>query len=181
METSTLRIGTQNLTFLGEWGLNPVDGGHFKPLTVLWSRCAGVGAPKGRRQGRPCPGWGRRVTCLRQPLPNPGHCWEGEVWRLVFFCLFVCFKLEKLCLAGALGLFVTWQTGGRAENCCEQPGQLALHRTVDLSLPKAGLCLVGGLPIWYHSHSGQWDKVAWGGSGTVGALSPIHTKDPTKI
>lgn len=128
------RVGTEPC---GWWAFQAPHG----PIEPL----CGCRGPKGQKAGPSLPRLGKEShlpqTTPAQPRPLLGR---GSLEACVF--LFVCFKLEKLCLAGALGLFVTWQTGGRAENCCEQPGQLALHRTVDLSLPKAGLCLVRGSP-----------------------------------
>lgn len=96
-----------------------------------------------------------------------------------------CFKLEKLCLAWVLGFFVTWQAGGRAQDCFRHlDGWLALA-VLDLSLSKAGMCLGkggrGALPVWCCSHFCQPGKVAWGGEGAVGAQSPKHTQDPSRM
>lgn len=106
---------------------------------------------------------------------------EGEVCRLVavVFCLFV-LNLRNFVSGWVPGFFVTWPAGGRAENCYQHLGTSRSKPSQTRPVPWGWR---GGLPIWCDSGSCQWGKVAWGGSGTVGAPlhTYTHTQDPTKI
>lgn len=111
------------------------------------------------------------------PCPPRTPAGKGKSTGLLFYYYYYfLFELEKVCLARILGLFVTWQAGGRAGDCCDHLDSLLVPAPTDLSLSKAGLCL--DVPSGV-THTGvtQWGKVAGGGSGTVG-VPPIPKIPP---
>lgn len=117
-----------------------MDAGHFKPLTFLLSHLVGVGAPKGRRLGCSNPAGGRGATRLRQPVPNPDHCWEGEVCRLVLFVCFFVLNVINFVLHGFWGSLSPGRLGGLRTAVSTRTVYPALAPApTDVSLPKAGL------------------------------------------
>lgn len=121
--------------------------------------------------------------CPRQSPHKPAeNCFgEREVCRLVLFCFVL--NLRNFALPGFWDSLSPGRLERGPQDCCRHLDGLLFLAALDLSLSKAAMCLGGwgALPIWCCSDSCQLGKVAWEGGGAVGARSPKHTQDPSKM